>query len=80
MLKLVVYKKKACIYLVGGTNLALATFSKNTDYFTILSRLRFILIGIFWDTYKGIYHKGKFHKANTIEETAKFIEERLKEN
>lgn len=80
MLKLVVYKKKACIYLVGGTNFPLATFSKNTDYFTILSRLRFILVGIFWDSYRGIYHKGKFHKADTIEETAKFIEERLKEN
>lgn len=80
MLKLVIYKKKAYIYLIGGTNLTLATFSKNTDYFTILSRLRFILVGIFWDSCRGIYHKGKFHKANTIEETAKFISNKIKEN
>lgn len=80
MLKLVVYKKKACIYLIGGMKEPICTLSKESNFAYILGRLSFILIGYFWDVYSGIEYKGKFYGMKTREETAKFIEERLKEN
>lgn len=32
MLRLVIYKKKACIYLVGGTKEAILTFGKKGKF------------------------------------------------
>lgn len=80
MLRLTIYKNKACIYLVGGTNEPICTLSKNSTYTYILGRLSFIFVSYFWYTYSGIYHKGKFYSIDTIEETAKFIEKQIKEN
>ena len=37
MLKLVIYKKKACIYLVGGTKEAIITLDKTEYAYTIWS-------------------------------------------
>lgn len=80
MFKLVVYKKKACIYLIGGTKEPVTTFSKNEQAYHIAIRLCFTLSKYFWDSYEGIYHKGKFYSIDTIGETAKFIEKQIKEN
>jgi hypothetical protein len=80
MLKLVIYKKKACIYLVGGTGKPICTLPKNSTYTYILGRLSFILSSKFWDTYSGMYNKGKLYKVNTKEETADIIEKLIKEN
>lgn len=33
MLKLVIYKKKACIYLVGGTKEAVITLDKTESFY-----------------------------------------------
>lgn len=35
MLKLVIYKKKACIYLVGGTKEAVITLDKTESFYQI---------------------------------------------
>ena len=35
MLKLVIYKKKACIYLVGGTKKPITEFNKDSSYVDI---------------------------------------------
>ena len=66
MLKLIIYKKKACIYLVGGTKEA-------------FSELTFTLNHYFWDIYEGFYHKGKFYSTTDKWETAKIFEELIKE-
>lgn len=79
MLKLVIYKKKACIYLVGGTKEAVITLDKTESFYQIFSELSFTLNHYFWDTYEGIYHKGKFYSTTDRWETAKIIEEWIKE-
>lgn len=79
MLKLIVYKKKACIYLVGGTKEAVITLDKTESFYQIYSELTFKLNHYFWDTYEGIYHKGKFYSTADKWETAKIIEELVKE-
>lgn len=80
MLRLTIYKNKACIYLVGGTNEPICTLSKNSTYTYILGRLSFIFVSYFWYTYSGMYHKGKFYEMKTKEGTARLIEKLLKEN
>ena len=80
MLKLVIYKKKACIYLVGGTKEAVITLDKTESFYQIFSELVFKLNHYFWDIYKGFYHKGKFYSTTDKWETAKIFEELIKEN
>ena len=79
MLKLIIYKKKACIYLVGGTKEAVITLDKTESFYQILSELTFKLNHYFWDTYKGIYYKGKFYSTSNKWVTAKIIEYWVKE-
>lgn len=80
MLKLVIYKKKACIYLVGGTKEAVITLDKTESVDQILSELIFTLNHHFWDIYEGFYHKGKFYSTTDKWVTAKIIEYWIKEN
>lgn len=80
MLKLVIYKKKACIYLVGGTNKAIITFGKNDSIFQVCGYLSYHLNKNFWNNYQGIYHKGKFYKSSDAMDTAIIIEKILLEN
>lgn len=53
MLRLIVYKKKACIYLVGGTKEAILTLDKTENFYQIFSELTFTLNHHFWDIYEG---------------------------
>lgn len=78
MLKLVIYKKKACIYLVGGTKKAVITLDKTESFYQIFSELTFTLNHYFWDIYEGFYHKGKFYSTTDKWETAKLIEKLIK--
>jgi hypothetical protein len=78
MLKLIVYKKKACIYLVGGTKEAVITLDKTENVYQIFSELTFTLNHHFWDIYEGFYHKGKFYSTTDKRETAKLIEKLIK--
>jgi hypothetical protein len=80
MLKLIIYKKKACIYLVGGTKEAVITLDKTEYAYTIWSYLTFTLNHHFWDDYKGIHYKGKFYSITDRWETADLIEKLIKEN
>lgn len=80
MLKLVIYKKKACIYLVGGTKEAVIVFDKNAELFEIENALTYKLAPFFWDSYEGIYHKGKFYRTSDKWVTATIIEYWIKEN
>ena len=80
MLKLVIYKKKACIYLVGGTKEAILTLYKTESLVEIFTYLTFTLNSHFWDGYEGFYHKGKFYSMSDSWETAKLIEKLIKEN
>lgn len=80
MLKLVIYKKKACIYLVGGTKEAVITLDKTEYAYTIWSYLTFTLNQHFWDGYKGFFHKGEFYSTSDKWETADLIEKLMKEN
>lgn len=80
MLKLVIYKKKACIYLVGGTKEAILTLYKTESFIEIFTYLTFTLNHYFWDIYEGFYHKGKFYSTTDKWETAKLIEKLIKEN
>lgn len=80
MLKLVIYKKKACIYLVGGTKEAVITLDKTESFYQIFSEFAFMLNRYFWDIYEGFYHKGKFYSTSDKWETAKLIEKLIKEN
>lgn len=80
MLRLIIYKKKACIYLVGGTKEAVITLDKTEGFYQILSELSFTLNRYFWDVYQGIFHKGKFYSMSDSWETAKLIEKLIKEN
>lgn len=75
MLKLVIYKKKACIYLVGGTKEAVITLDKTENVYQIFSELTFTLNHHFLDIYEGFYHKGKFYSTTDKRETAKLIKE-----
>lgn len=77
-LKLVVYKKKACVYLVGGTKTPIAKFDKNSNTFEIICELNYKMAQLFWDTYGGFYNKGKFYKVETITDTAKLFEKLIK--
>lgn len=79
MLKLVIYKRKACIYLVGGTKKAVITFGTGDSIFQICSYLNFNFNKYFWDDYQGIYYKGKFHESNDAMNTAIIIK-KLMEN
>ena len=79
MLKLVIYKKKACIYLIGGTKEPITTFSKDEETYHIAIRLCFTLNKFFWDSYEGFYHKGKFYSIDTVEETTLKIKELIEE-
>lgn len=79
-LKLVIYKKKACIYLVGGTKEAILTLYKIESFVEIFTYLTFTLNSHFWDGYGGFYHKGKFYSMSDSWETAKLIEKLIKEN
>lgn len=78
MLKLVIYKKKACIYLVGGTKEAVITLDKTESFYQIFSELAFTLNHYFWDIYEGFFHKGKFYSSTDKWETAKLIEKLIK--
>lgn len=78
MLRLIIYKKKACIYLVGGTKEAILTFGKDDSIFQLCGYLSYHLNKNFWNTYQGIFHKGKFYEASDAMETAKLIEKLIK--
>lgn len=79
-LKLVVYKKKACVYLVGGTRYPVSTFNKEATSKEIASELMFNLILSFWDSFGGIFHKGKFYEVTTLTEASLLIEKLIKES
>ena len=79
MLKLVIYKKKACIYLVGGTKDAVITFGTGDSIYQICSYLTFNFNQYFWDDYQGIYYKGKFHESSDAMDTAIIIKKILME-
>lgn len=79
-LKLTIYKKKACIYLVGGTKEAILTLYKTESLVEIFTYLTFTLNSHFWDGYGGFYHKGKFYSMSDSWETAKLIEKLIKES
>lgn len=79
-LKLVVYKKKACIYLVGGTKDPVSTFNKEANYLEIANDLSFKYIPSFWYNFGGVLHKGKLHEVTTLREASKLIEKLIKEN
>lgn len=79
-LKLIIYKKKACIYLVGGTKEAILTLDKTENFYQIFSCLIFTLNSHFWDDYGGFYHKGIFYSMSDSWETAKLIEKLIKES
>lgn len=72
--------EKIYLYRFGGKGLLISTFSKGSKYSYICDRLSFVLISGFWERYTGLIYKGKMYKMNTKEETAKFIEQALKEN
>lgn len=78
MLKLVIYKKKACIYLVGGTKEAVITLDKTESFYQIFSGLTYTFNRYFWDIYDGFYNKGKFYSTTDRWETAKIIEKLIK--
>ena len=79
MLRLVIYKKKACIYLVGGTKEAIITFGKDDSIFQMCGYLSYLLNKNFWDGYQGIFHEGKFYEASDAMETAITIKKILME-
>lgn len=79
-LKLIIYKKKACVYLVGGTKDPVSTFSKEATYLEIANDLSFKYIPSFWYNFGGVLHKGKLHKVETLREASKLIEKLIKEN
>ena len=79
MLKLIIYKKKACIYLVGGTKEAILTFGKDDSIFQLCGYLSYHTNKNFWNGYKGILHKGEFYEASGAMETAIVIKKILME-
>lgn len=80
MLKLVIYKKKACVYLVGGTKEAIITLDKTENFYHIWSYLSYAFNQHFWNDYKGFFYKGKFYSTTDRWETADIIEKLIKEN
>lgn len=78
MLKLIIYKKKACIYIVGGTKEPITTFTKYVEYPAISNTLGFILSPIFWNSYEGLIHKGVKYRVNNLKETSELIEKLIK--
>lgn len=79
-LKLIVYKKKACVYFIEGTRYPISTFNKEATSREIASELMFNLILSFWDHFGGIFHKGKFYEVTTLTEASELIEKLIKEN
>lgn len=79
MLKLVIYKKKACIYLVGGTKEPIFLINKESGLFDICSLLSSTLHSYFWDGYKGLYYKGKLIELKDSLDTARKIKELMEE-
>lgn len=71
MLKLVIYKKKACVYIVGGTKKPIVELNKDSSYVEIANELYFKLASLFWDNCEGIYHKGKLHKIDSSQDLSK---------
>lgn len=71
MLKLVVYKKKACVYIIGGSKKPITEFNKDVSYTEIANELYFKLTNLFWDNCEGLYHKGKLHKIDKSRELSK---------
>lgn len=57
MLRLIIYKKNACVYIVGGTKTPIAKFDKNSSAFEIICELNYKIIRLFWNTYKGFFIK-----------------------
>lgn len=70
MLRLIIYKKNACVYLVEGTKTPIAKFDKNSSAFEIICELNYKITRLFWNTYRGFFHKGKFYKVETLTDTA----------
>lgn len=68
-LKFVIYKNVAKVYLVGGTKEAILTINKESG---LLSRN-------FWDTYKGMYHKGELIELKDSLDTARKIKSLMEE-
>lgn len=62
MLKLVIYKKNACVYLVGGTKEPIAKFDKNCNVIEIATSLNYKLARYFWDIYEDFIIKENFTK------------------
>lgn len=59
MLKLVIYKKNAYVYLVGGTKEAIIKLDKNAEIFEILNELNYKITPYF-----GILMKDSIIKEN----------------
>lgn len=78
MLRLIIYKKNACVYIVGGTKEPITKFDKNVELFEIVNALTYKLAPFFWDSYKGFFHKGKFYNAETALDTAYKFKELIK--
>lgn len=70
-LKFVIYKNAAKVYLVGGT--------KESGLFDICGSLSFLLSRNFWDTYKGMYHKGELIELKDSLDTARKIKSLMEE-
>ena len=77
MLKLIIYKKNAYVYLFGGTKEAII-IDKNADFIEILNTLHYEISRQFWDSYEGFYNKGKFYKVKTVLGTANLFEKLIK--
>ena len=80
MLKLVIYKKNAYVYLIGGTKTPIAKFDKNYTLFEIICELNYKISRLFWNTYEGFYNKGKFYKSESLTDTAYLFRKLIKEN
>lgn len=73
-------RKKACVYLVGGTKDPVSTFNKEVTSTEIAFELMSELILSFWINFGGILHKGKFYEVTRLMEASKLIEKLIKEN
>ena len=78
-LKFVIYKNVAKVYLVGGTKEAILTINKESGLFDICGSLSFLLPRNFWDTYKGMYHKGELIEIKDSLDTARKIKSLMEE-
>lgn len=71
MLKLIIFKKNACVYIVGGTKKPIAEFKKDSSYVEIANELYYKLTNLFWDSCEGLYYKGKLHKIDNSRDITK---------